>query len=406
MKIRSITSFYHPGAAFADRTLDQLAAFSAEARDLFSSVGLEVQTTRLATPPFSSLCPSDCMDSGISLAETLEAKSQSHGFDYLSLGPALVEKPESYKLIPGMIAATQSVFFGGVMVGPKGISPAAVRSCAEAIVEIAKVSSDGFANLRFAALANVEPFSPFFPAAYSQGEKPGFAFALEAADLAVKAFTNAGSLKDAQDNLIEALQNAIKPLVQIADGLSQKYAIAFKGIDLSLAPFPAEHTSIGNSLEKLGLNKLGQTGSVAAAAFLASTLDMVQAPRVGFSGLMLPVLEDSTLAARTTAHTLSLKDLLLFSTMCGTGLDTIPLPGDTTADQLYALLLDISAISQRLQKPLTARLMPIPGKQAGDSTDFNFDYFANGTVMALDAVPLMGNLAHDHDLPIIPRKIA
>jgi hypothetical protein len=73
--------------------------------------------------------------------------------------------------------------------------------------------------------------------------------------------------------------------------------------------------------------------------------------------------------------------LLLYSTVCGTGLDTIPLPGDVTVDELAAILLDVATLSLVADKPLTARLMPIPGKEAGEMTDFDFPYFANGRVM-------------------------
>jgi uncharacterized protein (UPF0210 family) len=82
------------------------------------------------------------------------------------------------------------------------------------------------------------------------------------------------------------------------------------------------------------------------------------------------------------------KDLLLTSAVCGTGLDTVPLPGEVSAAQVNALLLDISALALRLNKPLTARLMPVPGKKAGEPTDFDFGYFANSRVMALEAEAL------------------
>jgi uncharacterized protein (UPF0210 family) len=74
--------------------------------------------------------------------------------------------------------------------------------------------------------------------------------------------------------------------------------------------------------------------------------------------------------------------------VCGTGLDTVPLPGDASSGQIAALLLDICALALRLDKPLTARLMPVPGKQAGDVTNFTFGFFANSRVMALKAEPL------------------
>jgi uncharacterized protein (UPF0210 family) len=76
-------------------------------------------------------------------------------------------------------------------------------------------------------------------------------------------------------------------------------------------------------------------------------------------------------------------NLLTYSAVCGTGLDTIPLPGNIAEKKLYALLLDIASLSLKLNKPLSARLMPVPGKKAGEMTDFKFDYFANSKIMKL-----------------------
>jgi uncharacterized protein (UPF0210 family) len=96
---------------------------------------------------------------------------------------------------------------------------------------------------------------------------------------------------------------------------------------------------------------------------------------------MMPVLEDTILARRSLDRRFSVNDLLLYSTVCGTGLDTVPLPGDTSVDELAGILLDVVALAQRLGKPLTARLMPIPGAKAGDVTQFTFPYFANGRIL-------------------------
>jgi len=76
-------------------------------------------------------------------------------------------------------------------------------------------------------------------------------------------------------------------------------------------------------------------------------------------------------------------NLLTYSAVCGTGLVTIPLPGDIAEKKLYALLLDIASLSQKLNKPLSARLMPVPGKKAGEMTEFTFEYFANSKIMDL-----------------------
>ena len=145
----------------------------------------------------------------------------------------------------------------------------------------------------------------------------------------------------------------------------------------------------------MGIPKIGLHGSLAAAAILTEAIDRADFPHIGFSGFMQPVLEDSVLAKRAAERALTIKDILLYSAVCGTGLDTIPLPGDTTAEQLAPLLLDLCALALRLDKPLTARLMPVPGKIAGDETNFDFTFFAQSKIMALESnelkSPMNGN---------------
>jgi hypothetical protein len=156
-------------------------------------------------------------------------------------------------------------------------------------------------------------------------------------------------------------------------------------------------------MERMGVPKTGLHGSLAAAAILTEAIERANFPRTGFSGLMLPVLEDAVLARCAAEGTLTVKDLLLYSAVCGTGLDTVPLPGDTSAEQIAAVLLDLSALALRLDKPLTARLMPIPGKKAGDPTGFDFDYFANSRVMALEAETLKPPFSTSEQFELRPR---
>ena len=85
---------------------------------------------------------------------------------------------------------------------------------------------------------------------------------------------------------------------------------------------------------------------------------------------------------------MSLNDLLLYSAVCGTGLDCIPLAGDVEPGVLAGILLDVAALALRLDKPLTARLMPMPGKAAGDRVAFpDFEYFAPTRVMSAPRGP-------------------
>jgi uncharacterized protein (UPF0210 family) len=411
MKIRSITCFCNPRWPLEKESLRQAGDFLQDARPAFETAGYEVQTTRLATPPFPYLNPawsrppaSPSTETSfrlavISLAQALEAECSAMGVDYISLGPAVAENPHSYRVIPEVLSATQSTFLAGHMTDAAGrLSLRAVHACAEVIQRNAGLSPDGFANLRFAALANVPPGSPFFPAAYHQGERPAFALATEAADLAVTAFTAAPGLEEGRKALIASIQNHAQALAAIAQDLSRRHGLAFGGIDFSLAPFPQQALSIGAAFERLGVAAAGLHGSLAAAAILAEAIDRAQFPRAGFSGLMFPLLEDAVLAQRAAEGLLSVTDLLLYSAVCGTGLDTLPLPGDVSSAELAALLLDLAALALRLDKPLTARLMPIPGKRAGEATNFDFAYFANSHVLALKAQPLQGFLAREAKL--------
>ncbi len=397
MKIRSITYFCNPHFPLDEDVIRIAGEFLANARAAYEAEGYEVQSTRLATVAFPLLLgdwevnvPSKLPG----LAVELEQMLGEAGIAYASLGPALPEEPHRYEAILDAIAATQNIFFGGVMAdNVRGIDLAAVHACARVIVDAAPLEPNGFANLRFAALANVPPGSPFFPAAYHDGLAPAFAIATEAADLAVEAFTDAVSVDVARRTLAEQIEKHGNSLAQIAaDSFPDT---RFNGVDFSLAPFPEEAQSLGTAFERLGVPAVGLHGSLAAAAIITEAIDRAQFPRAGFSGLMMPVLEDATLAKRAEQGILSVKDLLLYSAVCGTGLDTVPLPGDTTAEQIAAVLLDVCALALRLDKPLTARLMPVPGKKAGDATTFNFGFFANSKVMALDAEPLSGALKND-----------
>lgn len=408
MKIRSITCFYDPGTKKPDDTLEILSNLVTESKKSCNANGYEVQTVRLATIPFSLIKPGINPDQWIELTKKMETNALNYGFDYLSLGPALIGHSDSYKIIPDLISETESTFFSGIIADQNsGVSIRAIQDSAKIIIQNASIEENGFANLRFCALANVKPFGPFFPGSYHQpGQPPAISIAVEGADEVVNAFNNAKSLLEARKILLENLEKHANQLGLIFSDLLANQKVVFQGFDFSVAPFPHDLWSLGAALESLGISSLGNHGSLAAAAFLTDTLDRGNWPRSGFNGLMLPLLEDSRLSKRSIDQTLTIKDLLMFSAVCGTGLDTIPIPGSTTQDQLEALLLDIAALSARLRKPLTARLMPIPGKKAGDQTNFDFEFFSNGSVLAIEADALTGFFKnHNEEFNLQPRMV-
>jgi uncharacterized protein len=388
MRIRSITYFCNPGWPLNKKQMRLAAEFLKDARHSFEEAGFEVQTTRLSTIPFPILLEGKTSQTTL-LAVKLAEAIKDAGIDYAALGPANPGDLKSYAAIPDAIAAAETIFFSGYLTDSRSrISLEAVQACARVIVRCARILPTGFANLQFAALANVKSGGPFYPASWHEEENPAFAIATEAADLAVEAFQHAGDINSGRTKLVESLEEHARRMAPVAELLKYKHSARFNGIDFSLAPFPEASRSIGTVFETLGPRQTGWHGSLAAAAILTEAIDRADFPHTGFCGLMLPVLEDAVLAKRAADGSLSVKDLLMFSAVCGTGLDTVPLPGSVSAEQLQAVLIDLASLALRLDKPLTARLMPVPGKKAGEETEFEFPFFANSRVMDLDAHPL------------------
>src|SRR5258708_38900420 len=117
MKIRSITYFCNPKYPLDEKVLRQAGEFLTKAKSVYEAAGYEVQTVRLATIPFPKLLGEKQIHELPKLAEQLEKLIQQIGVGYISLGPALHDLGglNSYEVIPEAIAASQNIFFGGVM---------------------------------------------------------------------------------------------------------------------------------------------------------------------------------------------------------------------------------------------------------------------------------------------------
>lgn len=374
-KIRSITTFTNIDPAHLD--LAPIGRFAHAATQALAATGYVVQTRRLATQPFPQWSQPATI---VSISRNLYSLCREQGLEYLSIGPlAMTDDPAYLQALPQIFAQELGIFATTIIATPQqGIG--FLHETARLIDTISRLKSHGMLNLYLAALANCPAGSPFFPVAYHGGGEPTFALAIQAADLAVQAFSHAADPTDARQRLTTAIQSTTDTLLPVAEKLARDYGIHFGGFDFSLAPYPVNAESLGGALEALGPT-FGGNGLVASASVVMNAVEAADFPRAGFSGLMLPILEDSVLAARAAEGRLSINDLLLLSAVCGTGLDCVPLPGEVGETALHDILLDVAALSLRLNKPLTARLMPFPGKQAGDSLTFDFEYFADSRVL-------------------------
>jgi uncharacterized protein (UPF0210 family) len=372
MKIRTITCGTDLSPKLNEKNIAKLGTFLQRARRVFENEAIPVQTVRLTSQAWSSYLAHKKLSAKISYLKDLEALCREYRIDFASVGS--VVKPSHIKLIPTILSAT-SIISTSALIGTykSGIDFQACTATAKAILEISRCTPKGFGNFRFAGIANCPPDIPFFPASYHKG-KTCFSIGLECSDLVVKAFKKVKIIQKTGYQLKKDIEESLKKIIYHAEKLSKKEKIFFKGIDVSPAPSLKKDESIVRAFEGLRFGKFGRPGTLAIAVFLTRVLKSLAIKKCGYSGLMLPILEDHGLAQKWGRGEIDIETLLACSSVCGTGLDCIPLPGNVSENKLYALLLDVAALATRLDKPLSARLFPVPGKKAGEQTRFNSPY--------------------------------
>jgi uncharacterized protein len=360
-----------------------------DARTRFNDAGYEVQTVRLSTcslfDDLANWSPHDLLR----YVKNLQLMLDDAGLSFCSLGTAQVTRPdfplERLNLLADILIST-SALSATVQLATleHGLRSEAALSTAFVIKRLAQETEGGQGNFRFAMLACVAPGTPFFPAAYHAGPA-SLSLGLQGAGIITEALqAHVGTTAQAIDlaNITQWVRDAVRTyaldIVTLGQELAKKHELLFGGIDLSPAPMGAD--SIASALELCGYGPLGSSGTLSIAAALTSALKTTDLPTCGYCGLMLPVLEDAGLGLRWEEGYVNVQQLLLYSAVCGTGLDTIPLPGDCSAETIAHLLLDVATLALRLQKPLSARLFPAPGKRAGERTTFTSPYLTNTVV--------------------------
>ncbi len=159
----AVTGFVDPGWPLQPERVETLAIALRSCRENLERAGYEVQTLRLATPPPHEMSQPVPPSKRPELARQLEAECFVHGIDYAAIGPTLPEELDAYAAIPEILSSTENVFTSGIYADQMaGLSLEAARACASAIARIAQIQTDGFANLRFAALVNIPAGVPFF----------------------------------------------------------------------------------------------------------------------------------------------------------------------------------------------------------------------------------------------------
>ncbi|HHP7233702.1 MAG TPA: PFL family protein [Desulfobacterales bacterium] len=353
--------------------------------------GIPVVNKRISVSPIAVVAAPFSSSQMIAVARTLDRAAAEVGVDFIGGFSALVEKGIArgdralIDAIPEALAETRRVCASVNVASTRaGINMDAVYLMGQKIKRAAALTAknDGIACAKMCVFANIPQDIPFMAGAY---------LGIGEADAVINVgVSGPGVVKKAVDRALEATPNMdlgrLSELIkhtaykvtrvgeligrEVADRLNIRFGVA----DLSLAPTPNVGDSVGEIFQSLGLLSIGVPGTTAALALLNDAVKkggaFASSHVGGLSGAFIPVSEDLNISQAAAAGHLTIEKLEAITSVCSVGLDMVAIPGDTTEDTVAALIADEMAIGVVNKKTTAARLIPVPGKQAGEHAYF------------------------------------
>jgi uncharacterized protein (UPF0210 family) len=383
-KVRAVTAFIDVDAAHYGDQIRDAMRFLDGARATFRAAGFEVEGVRIATQPFGEYTRGLSREKALAVLAGIDELASTLHFAP-AIGPAMLKDDDdraAVDLLIEVLSKPSRLNASLVMAAADGIHWNAIAQAARLIKTVGARSEHGQGNFNFAAIAMLGPHGPFFPGAYHLGGGRAFAVGLEGASVVEEVFARTPDPRQAQEQLSAALAKHMKD----AEAAAQKVAAgapawAYAGIDPT--PAPLGDVSIGHAIESFLGGPFGSSGTMTAAAIITRSVQSLPVKRTGYSGLMVPVLEDNVLAQRWAEGTYTIDSLLAYSSVCAGGLDTVPLPGDVSEQRIGRILGDVATLAYKWNKPLAARLLPVPGGKPGDRTQFGDSRMANTVIRPL-----------------------
>jgi len=380
-KVRAITAFVRLDAATLDRQIAAALAVLHAAQNAFAQRGYETETIRIVTQPLAELISGQSDEAALKLLKSIDDLSAKEGF-IPSVGPAMMRDSDDARamhVLEKALATLPNIQANSIIAAGDGIHWRVIRESAALIRHLADHAPADHGNFNFTATAMVKPYGPFYPGTYHTGAGRQFSVGFESANVVREVFARThGNFDASVAELTQQLTIHAKAAEAVADRVASSTGWTFMGVDPT--PAPLGDVSIAAAIETYTGAKFGSSGTMTAALVITTAVKAVAVKQVGYSGLMVPVLEDKLLAQRWAEGTITTDALLAYSAVCGTGLDTIPYPGDIGVDQLARILGDVASLAWKWNKPLSARLQPIAGKKAGDRTEFGGPFLFNTTL--------------------------
>jgi uncharacterized protein (UPF0210 family) len=383
-KVRAITGFVRlEQATYAQQIAETLTVLRA-AKDEFARQGYEVETIRIVTQPLAELVSGLSEAQALAFLKVFDDLSVKENF-LPSVGPGMMrdtDDPSTMRLLEKVLSTLPDIQANAIIAGEDGIHWKVIRESAALVRYVTDHSPHSQGNFQFTATAMLKPYGPFYPGTYHTGEGRRFSIGFEGANVVQEVFARTrGDFAKSVAELTKQLTVHAKVAESIGMQVAAEKNWTFMGVDPT--PAPLADVSIAAAMETYTGARFGSSGTMTAALIITTAVKAVPVKQVGYSGLMVPVMEDKRLAQRWAEGAVNTDSLLAYSAVCGTGLDTVPFPGDISVDQLARIFGDVASLAWKWNKPLSARLQPVFGKKAGDRTDFHSQYLFNTTLHAL-----------------------
>ena len=353
--------------------------------------GINVVNKRISISPIALVGAPFSAPQMVEIAHTLNDIAREVNIDFMGGFSALVEKGIAagdralIDALPQALAETQRLCASvNVATTRSGINMDAVWDLSKAIKKAAALTADddGLACAKLCVFSNIPQDMPFMAGAY---------LGVGVADAVINVgVSGPGVVKKAIDRALEnnprlrlgqiaeIIKNTACKVTRVGELIGREVAdtlgIRFGVVDLSLAPTPTVGDSIGEIFQALGLTSIGVPGSTAALAMLNDAVKkggaFASSHVGGMSGAFIPVSEDLNIAEAADKGFLTIEKLEAMTCVCSVGLDMVPIPGDITEETLAGMIADEMAIGMINNKTTATRLIPVPGKKAGDKVYF------------------------------------
>ena len=390
-----------------DRIGEKAGKFVESCNFVSRKLGIPVVNKRISITPISFVGAGFKRDDFVELAICLDRAASSVGVDILGGFSAQVEKgltqtDRQYILsLPEALRVSETVCASiNLASSQKGINMDALAMLGPTIKEIAEQTADqgGFGAAKFVVFCNQPGDNPFMAGAIHGVEEadtvlnvgvsgPGvIARSLEKLINSRKSEKNGLKLDEIAEEIKQTTFRVTRCGELVGRQVSDMLGVDFGVVDLSLAPTPKVGDSVGEILHILGVDAIGAPGSTAILAMLNDAVKKggIFASKTvgGLSGAFIPVMEDAVLAEAVGNDDLCLEKLEAMTCVCSVGIDMVAIPGSVDGDTISAIIADEMALGMVNNKTTAVRIIPVPGKDVGDSVSFG-GLFGASPIMAV-----------------------